>query len=91
MFNRDFPKKTAKTAVCKALNICLNFKLFELNRLIVLHKSVQNKCYFNIVANILPENMRNWQKSGHEKVSITGTCLVFMICCFILYLRIEVT
>jgi hypothetical protein len=68
-------KKSAKTAVCKVFFFGLNFKLSELNRLIVLKKSAQNKCYFNIIANIWPENMRNWQKSGHKKVSITGTCL----------------
>jgi hypothetical protein len=35
-------KKSAKTAVGKVLYFCLNFKLSELNRLIVLHKSAQN-------------------------------------------------
>jgi hypothetical protein len=44
------PEKRTKTAVWKVLFYCLNFKLSELNRLIVLHKSAQNKWYFNIVA-----------------------------------------
>jgi hypothetical protein len=69
------------------LFFCLNFKLSELNRLIVLHKPAQNKCYFNIVANIWPENMRNWQKSGQEKVSITGLVPVYDMLAYPNWLR----
>jgi hypothetical protein len=75
MFDRDYPKKNIKTVVDKVLFFGFNFKLSDLNRLIVLHKSAaQNKCYFNIVGNNWPKDTRNWQKNGHEKVFITGTC-----------------
>jgi hypothetical protein len=51
------------------LYFCLNLKLSESNRLIVLHKSAQNECYF-----IVSRTFEELAKSGHGKVAITGTC-----------------
>jgi hypothetical protein len=61
VFDGDYPKKVPKRLFVRY------FKLSEINHLILIHKSAQNKCYFNTVENFCPENMRNWKKSGHEK------------------------